>query len=204
MSCTTYKSSKVIVRLRSTAIRHANHSFPNPHTHVPIVQELKALSGDTASTAPTYTNIYQQSSSLVRNAILLLSAALCAGFALAGLTVLIYVVATTNFSPRQLSQTFQLPLDISGNELTSQIALQSHVTDGNSFKNTVPSPNPKFLSPGQRFDAWLELKIPDLFLQNDKEKDFVHIVGEFLASDGSVTAKATQPFLLRSRRSLVW
>lgn len=183
----------------------AHHKLKSAPTSPPVsFQELKEIDGGSASAAPTYTSFYQQSSSLVRTAILLLLAALCVGFAIAGLTVLFYVVATTNFSPSQLSQTFRLPLDISGNELTSQIAVRSHVTDGSSFKDAVPSPNSKFLSPGQRFDAWLELKIPDSLVQNDRDKDLVHVVGEFLAPDGSVTAKATQPYLLRSRRSLLW
>lgn len=144
---------------------------------------------------------------ILRNILLIATIVTSSTVAIIGFFTLSYLLATHALTPKQLYYTQSLPLDISGNDLVSQISLNNNnyatamLPASHRSSSTIPPSSSRFLSPGQSADIWVDIILPKSFQGRKSSGDMAHLVSELLSEDGALAARATKPVLLHGRPS---
>jgi len=121
--------------------------------------------------------------------------------------VAVYLLLTNLLSPAKLHYHMPLPLDLEGHDLVSNVtfmSLDQYSGDGHVWNADDIGDDALvglLLGQGEKFDAWLEISVPNEYERSHPERKFAHVTSELLSYQGKRVKRTSKPVMLNGRPS---
>ncbi|KAK9806951.1 hypothetical protein WJX72_008481 [[Myrmecia] bisecta] len=135
---------------------------------------------------------------LARGLLLLVASGLCAAVAVVGLAVLVFIVLSRSAAPAAtlVSRSLYFDFTLPHAEATAFLLPDEAYVASKSVAGAA-----RFLKPGQHFDVWVELVVPDSF--DEERTEVFQVKAELLSADGRLAVSASRPGLVKYRSPVI-